>query len=237
MWRRPSPDHLPLKEAFLEILIRLSLDGELPIIPAILRSPIESALKFLQRLQSPRATVEDSAEAALRLYEIAGTIANTYGPEWEWEISNPGESGPDMAVKAYRRSDSDNVTLEPGVEVPYQSPTDVEYRGDSHPDTLHILPKAEDDSDQGVPSPISPPGAEVQLNGIMQARNVLSGQYTTDLPGEIRAEETVSTGQDGNTGLSDTDYPGEGALLREDGQSRCFPSLESTLPGEGEAAA
>ncbi len=222
VWRRPSLDILPLREAFLEILIRISLDGELPIIPAILRSPVESALKLLQRLQSPRATVEDAAEAALRLCEIAGTIANTRGPEREWEITNPGEGEPDMAVKAYRRSDSDNVTLESGVEVPYQAPTDVEYRGNSHPDMLHILPKPEDDSAQGAPSPVSPPGSEVQLNGIMQGRNVLSGQYTTDLPGEIRAGETVSTGQDGNTGLSDIDYAGKGTILREDGQSYLY---------------
>ena len=78
--RRPRLPGLPLREAFLENLVRASLDGLDAIVwPQELRDTLVDALRLLRSLQQPQARVEDAAEAALRLYELAVALPNVVG--------------------------------------------------------------------------------------------------------------------------------------------------------------
>ena len=85
--RRPQLPGLPLREAFLENLVRASLDGFHAIVwPQELRDTLVAALRLLRSLQQPQATVEDAAEAALRLYELADLAAQHLGGR-SWRAS------------------------------------------------------------------------------------------------------------------------------------------------------
>ena len=73
---RPRLELLPLREAFLESLVRASLGADsLQEVPGALKADVDAGLAVLAQVQLPAATVEDSAEAALRLYEIAARTA------------------------------------------------------------------------------------------------------------------------------------------------------------------
>jgi len=227
VWKRPSPDYLPLREAFLEIIIRFSLDGELPFVPVVLRSQCETALRLLQRLRSPQATVEDSAGATVQLYGIASAIPNTRLPEREWNTSDSGQARPNRIDTSYRSEGNEDVSVEPGTEVPYQAPTDVDYRGNSHPEMLKIKSMSREGTDQRKLAPLSPNIDEVQLNGMMEGQNLLSGQYTTDLPSETLQQETPSLEQDKN--LSGNKNPVTEESLGKDGQSYIYKEWDFHL--------
>lgn len=217
--RRPPLVSLPMREAFLEILIQMSLGGELPVIPRTLRGWLESALEILRRVQSERATVEDSAEATIRLYEIISAIPNQHLPGWQWRITDL--DGTEFATidASNRQQDGEDVVLEPGIEVPYQSPTEVEFRGDSHPELLRLLFKLKDDPDHLAPSPVSPSAREIQLTGILRGKLSSSGLYVTDLPAEAQAQENSPGGENESKHEPRTSRPVEGALVEEEGQS------------------
>src|SRR6266545_5773501 len=66
---RPRLAALPLREAFLEALVQASLGGEpMTDAPEELQSDLRSALEIFNIIKQPDATVEDAAEAALRIY-------------------------------------------------------------------------------------------------------------------------------------------------------------------------
>ena len=65
---------MTLRRAFCEFLEGLELDAMLAVEVDALYQPLQMAYEILERLRSPEATVEDSAEAAIRIYEIARQI-------------------------------------------------------------------------------------------------------------------------------------------------------------------
>jgi hypothetical protein len=140
---RPEMRSLPLRMAFVEALIRSSLDGEATITwPKPLRPILADALATLAKLRNVEATVEDAAEATLILYDLAMKIPNL-PPEMledlDWEemtdeqledlMRQAGESNPEEGLEE----------LPEGEEMPYESPESVESRGDFKPELVQLL--------------------------------------------------------------------------------------------------
>ena len=65
---------MTLRRAFCELLEGLEIDAILAADDDALYGPLTQAGEVLEQLCSPSATVEDSAEAAIRIYEIAMNI-------------------------------------------------------------------------------------------------------------------------------------------------------------------
>ena len=212
--RRPPLIYLPLREAFIEILIQISLGGQLPVVPEVFRDRLESALLILRRLQSERATVEDSAEATLRLYEIITAIPNQHLPEEQWSTTDSVTTD-----ASNRQRDNEDAVLESATEVPYQPPTEVEFRGNSHPEMLHLLLNLKDNPDHSTPTPIPPSTREIELSGVLRGKHSLPGAYITDLPAKARAQEAPSDTPDTSKHIPYTNQPVQGALVAEDEQS------------------
>jgi hypothetical protein len=123
---RPRLGALPLREALLEGLVQASLGGEPSAeAPERLQAALESALAYLSRVTDPRATVEDSAEAALRIYEVAAQLPNTLPEDDECCHDHDHHQ---------RRADDDATPdrLEESVkepeELPFKAPPEVEFR-------------------------------------------------------------------------------------------------------------
>lgn len=77
---RPLPGELPLRQAFLENLVRASLDSmETTDWPQALRAAMVTAIAVLRIAVRPAATVQDSAEIAAWLYDLAAGIPNLPG--------------------------------------------------------------------------------------------------------------------------------------------------------------
>lgn len=123
---RPQLELLPLREAFLESLVRASLGADsLQNVPAALKSDVDSGLAVLAKVQLPAATVEDSAEAALRLYEIAARLPNIPIDDCDHDqrkarASQSRDAAPQELAEPC--SDADDL--------PFSEPQEVEFRLD-----------------------------------------------------------------------------------------------------------
>ncbi|HXK33022.1 MAG TPA: VWA domain-containing protein [Dehalococcoidia bacterium] len=140
--RRRLPSEMPLRQAFVENLVRASLDATDSMIwPAPLRPLLADALRALFALKEKGAVVEDTAEATLALYEIAAKIPNIPPDQlddFEWEtvtedmmqlmMSTPGEGG-----------EGESQTMPTGTEMDYESPDQVDFRGDFKPELVQLL--------------------------------------------------------------------------------------------------
>jgi len=219
---------LSLREACLELLIRLSLGDEPGGIPFSLRGKFKSAARVLRRVQCPAATVEDSAEAALRLYQIISTVPDTH-------LSTSERGTPDLTENEF--SDLDNLTAqqdghdavsESGGELSRRAAAEVDFRGNFNPELVQLLMKLKEDPRQLGLDSVSLSaetlkelaGREIDLGGILRGHlSHSSGLYVADLPAEIQAQRIPTAEQDvaGSRPL-----PAELAGSLEEGNGDCF---------------
>jgi nitric oxide reductase NorD protein len=73
---RPDLTLLPPRSAVAEALVRFSLGAENLMVSAALIEPLGVAVAAARRLLDPRATVESSAEAAIRVYDVLAELPN-----------------------------------------------------------------------------------------------------------------------------------------------------------------
>jgi nitric oxide reductase NorD protein len=155
--RRAPADQMPLRQAFVENMVRASLGGSDRIVwPETLLPLMAEAVGVVETLKQPHAVVEDSAEATLRLYRIAERIPNL-DPETmeDWEDVDP-EQMQQIQMQADSLGDSD-IQMPQGEPMPYESPQPVDFRGDFKPELVQMLMKLRNQRDEkGQASPISP---------------------------------------------------------------------------------
>jgi von Willebrand factor type A domain len=152
---RPRFSLLPLREAFLEGLVQAGLGGEpLKEAPEELKPDLKSGLDILGNVTQADAIVEDSAEAALRIYQIAARLPNLPIDEHDHEHgSRPGgldEHAPDNLTE----------TIGNGEELQFMLPAEVEFRFENDHEQFHrFSAKAKAENAAQFPSePVEPEG-------------------------------------------------------------------------------
>jgi hypothetical protein len=136
--RRPDVREQGLRNAYVENLLRASLGRPDTIRwPRELMPTLETSLAALRVVEEPGATVEDAAEVAAALYDIAVVLPNRKHeiPEDEWE-EPPSDLGkqpqmPGGMGQAERQ-------MPPGDE-PFEPPQQPEFRGDFKPELVQLL--------------------------------------------------------------------------------------------------
>ena len=140
--QRPEPKTLPLRQAFIENLIRASLDGEATMMwPKPLEPLLARAILAMRSLHSPEAVVEDAAEATLTLYELAEQVPNL-PPEIMQDVDWESMSEEDLEeLEKQAQGDASEALdeLPEGEESPYESPAQVDFRGDFKPELVQLL--------------------------------------------------------------------------------------------------
>lgn len=198
--KRPKVEEMPLRQAFVENMVRASLDGLDRIVwPQSLSPLIEEAVGVLETLRQPKATVEDAAEATIRLYQLAEKIPNL-PPEMmeDWqEMDEENLRVSPMAADSL--GDAPNVQMPQGEPVPYESPQPVDFRGEFKPETVQMLMKLrEQRKEQGPVSPISPEqlrqmlekSVEITLSDMGEADLSQSSElFLTNLLKELNSQE------------------------------------------------
>jgi nitric oxide reductase NorD protein len=76
---RPELALLPPRSAVAEALVRFSLGADSVIAPDALREPLSLVTAVARVLHDPRASVESSAEAAIRVYDVLAGLPNVGG--------------------------------------------------------------------------------------------------------------------------------------------------------------
>ncbi len=167
---RPELDELPARESIVEFLIRWSLGQRDGLIAP--SEHLESARKvrrLLDRMKSPEATVEDAAEATIRIYSILENVRNEDVDEDEFESVDPDEQseegedeqGGDEEVNrddviqqfmqgaeaqagedgesADGQDSEDETEGDLPAEEDYSSPQEIDYRGEFKPELSQLL--------------------------------------------------------------------------------------------------
>ncbi|MBI2847258.1 MAG: VWA domain-containing protein [Chloroflexi bacterium] len=215
--RRPLPT-LPLREAVIEILIRISLGDFSGIqVQRSFLPLVESLTKVALVVQSTKATVEDSAEATIRIYEILSQLPNVLSPQDDWQELDMSEEGPEKESRWEQRDGAAGQgemaammsKLMEGKDIPYSSPQEVEYRGDFKPELVQLLSKLRQGKSQGqtetsASAPLTPEelkalleqSAEIELSDVEDGEiTTTQGLFADNILKEITKKAAVS-GQD-----------------------------------------
>jgi len=148
---RPDLTSLPLRESLMELLIRLSLEDKASVaVPQEILPYLEPLAGYVKGIQSADASVEDSAEAAIRIYQLLSQIPNVESQGQnsdEVDLSElSGEAGledlEELLENLQRNARSDRSSqgeTDSNVEQPYRSPRDVSYRGEVKPELAQLL--------------------------------------------------------------------------------------------------
>ena len=151
---RPPIEELPLRQCMVEILVRLSLEqvkGQ-----SVPREHVETArvlAKIFRRLLNVGARVEDTAEATIRAYQILSLLPDQSQPPHEFQpqdFDHTEESSEDELQDLLQKLQGGQEQPGKGEEGdgPYQSPQDVEYRGDFKPELVQLLNRLRTDPSQ-----------------------------------------------------------------------------------------
>jgi hypothetical protein len=156
---RPRIEELPAQEALLEFMVRLSLGQKRGLVAP--KEHVEVARKLrrlVRRVAVPEATVEDASEATIRAYALISEVKNDELDEDEFESVDEGEESEDQGEQGSEESDEEQMVQqflqgmqegEPGEEQEgeedkesgddYESPQDVDYRGEFKPELGQLL--------------------------------------------------------------------------------------------------
>ena len=157
--RPPITSH-SLREALLEIMVRLSLEPSGRwLVPSILRTPLHLTGVIMSRIQSPETGIGDSAEATILLYHLASRIPGDHSRIDSWEVVGPDDSHETSSLPSLDDVDEilGDLSWDSVDTSTHFSPAKVEYRGifrlEPAQKTREREPANEDRTETDSPSP------------------------------------------------------------------------------------
>ncbi len=188
---RPRIDTLPVREALVELLIHMSLEQftGLPV-PQLYEETARMLARILHLLRTAQATVEDTAEATLRAYDILSRIPNETYPEAQWQLQDLAAPG-DFSEAALEALLAELQAAWEDDTAPYDTAEPVDYRGDFKPAMVQLLTQLQMDGDQqGEGEPVSQEMLEQMLEeGVEFALD--TGQDGMDLSMSMLAQNLM----------------------------------------------
>ena len=173
---RPPIEELPLRQAMVELLVRFSLhqEKELPV-PKEHVDVARMLARILKRLLDARATAEDTSEATIRAYEIISRLPNERQPPEDFEpqdIDDQEEYTEEEFQELLQKLPGKQGQMDQGEmgedSESYESPQQVEYRGEFKPELVQLLNSMradQMDQGQGESQPITKEMLEELLKG------------------------------------------------------------------------
>ena len=210
--KRPPIETLPSREAMLEFLIQLSIQQKnVFAVPTEYVSQSRKIASIAIRVFSVGASVEDSAEATLRIYAVLKSISNQIVDPDGWQNidlsemdGNIEEENSEENDEEYinQLTDSINQDDHPENEQEYKPVMEVEYRGDYKPELVQLLDRLRSDSidiegsiaDQPVAQEmlqeLLSSSAEIDLHSIKGDLNKSTKEFADNMLKEAKADLT-----------------------------------------------
>jgi hypothetical protein len=234
--RRKPLGEMALRTAAVENLIRVSLDGM-----GLVRWPIarvetmREAIALLKQIQHPDATVEDTAEITLHLYDVLTSVPNVLAdvPEEDWsEVGDTDDVQLDM-LKAGGQGGAPQPGGQESMGDPsegeqeYESPDSPDFRGDFKPELVQLLmrlrgdAKSEGETD-GQFAPLTPEqlkelmekSVEIDVSAFIEGdMDMSSGMFLSNLmkeagtPASEKEKKQGEGGQSGEGGDEEAEEP------------------------------
>jgi len=145
---RPEIIFLPVREALIEFMIRLSLGASEIKIPTNCRTIGRDLWRLMSLIGEVGATVEDCAEATLRIYNLLARVKNAHFEEDEFAAFDAGWKNSSHSSRLNRSNRwSDEEPGRIGLRLPslvdrerdYLSPAPIDYRGEFRPELAQLL--------------------------------------------------------------------------------------------------
>lgn len=172
---RTDIQSLPVREALVELLVRLSLQQSATMpAPEQYVDQAKQITAIAQRVLTPGATVEDTAEATLRIYAIISAIPNEKVSPEEWEDVNIDDGQeeyadpPELEKLLKQLAEGMELELRPGDEENYESTENVDYRGDFKPELVQLLTQLRMQEQESSNQTNSEPISQEQLEELLQ---------------------------------------------------------------------
>ena len=172
---RPDITEMPAREALVEFLVRVSLQQyrEIPA-PHDYVEQARQITSIARQVLNAEAAVEDTAEAALRIYAVIASIPNEEVPPDEWDDVNVDEnqdeeySDPDDLQQLFQEMAMGmEIESRPEGEQDYDSSQEVDFRGDFKPELVQLLTQLRMQQD-GVGDASGDPITQEQLEELLQ---------------------------------------------------------------------
>ena len=173
---RPEITEMPAREAMVEFLVRLSLQQyrEIPA-PHDYVEQAKQITSIARQILNAEATVEDTAEATLRIYAIISSIPNEEVPEDDWDDVDTEEdqeeeySDPDdMQDLLQQMAMGMDMEFRPDSEQEYESSEEVDYRGDFKPELVQLLTQLRMQQQDNAGDASGEPITQEQLEELLQ---------------------------------------------------------------------
>ena len=212
---RPDIHSLPIREALVEFLVRLSLndEGGLPA-PTQYVEEARSIARIARHVLKAEATVEDVAEATLRIYAIIAAIPNEEVAPEDWEDVDLGEEEEEYAdpegLEELLQQIAAGMELElrPEGEEEYDSTEEVDFRGDFKPELAQLMSQLrmqQEQMQEASGEPISQEqleellknSAELDLQAVPGELQNTSGQFVNNILKEagVNLPQSSESGQ------------------------------------------
>ncbi len=149
--QRAAMEQLPLRQAMVEFLMRLSLEQYKDLeVPYNRVEEAKSLAKILRRLLNIEATVQDTVEATIRAYQILSRLPNQQQDSEEWQSQDfeEQEELSDEELEKLLRSMEEQGGEDQQEEQPYDFSQQAEYRGDFKPQLVQLLNRLREDRSQ-----------------------------------------------------------------------------------------
>ncbi len=233
--KRSPVEQMPLRQAAVENLIRISLDGLSSVRwPLGRMETMRQAAGLLRAIQHEAATIEDTAEITLRLYDLLTQVPNVLlDAELEGEWAELGEDDiqldmmPAGGEGGAPQPGGEGTLGEPGEgEAPYDSPDAPDFRGDFKPELVQLLMRLRGDAKSqgeadGQFAPLTPEqlkelmekSVEIDISAFVEGDMQMStGMFLANLMKEAGTPASEKQGQqsgDGQPGEGDEEDTGE----------------------------
>ena len=224
---RPEIKDLPAREALVEFLVRISLSRSQSVpVPKDHKEAAKQVARIARHAMVSEATVEDSAEATLRIYALLMEVANEQVDSDDWDpldveeddqdsdkFSDP-DGVKDLLDQMGAGSDPDAQPQDQPEE--YESPQEVDYRGDFKPELTQLLERLRDQGQADNGDEQGEPITQEMLEQLLES-SVEVGQESPE--GESRSiTEEFAENMLKEVGLQKPDSPegGQGPLVHVD---------------------
>lgn len=173
---RPDITELPMRQAMVEFLVRLSLQQYkgLPA-PEQYKEEARQIGRIMRQVLNPEASVEDTAEATLRIYAIISQIPNEEADPEDWEdldMSDEMEEDymdPDeMESLLQQIAQGMEMQMRPEGEQDYESSEEVDFRGDFKPELVQLLEQLRMQQDESGGEASGEPITQEMLEELLQ---------------------------------------------------------------------
>ncbi len=220
---RPHITSLPMREAMLEFLVRVSLEQYVSLpAPARYVDEARKVAGIAKRVMVVGARVEDTAEAMLRIYAIISRIPNErLGPD-DWQnidVDDDVEGDYTDDAQDLIRQLMQGTGPEPQSEgeQEYQASQNVDYRGDFKPELVQLLERLrmqreaqESDGDaqaitQEMLEELLKNSAELDLGSLQGDMQKISGTFADNMLREagLNLRDNPESGQGRNANVDE----------------------------------